>query len=100
MTQMMKSQSPRIARPARWLSIQTCRFPAYVWDAARPVVRRRARKPTLAAAIKQASKAGVKVAGAVLDPSGKIELKFGEQAASDAAVDELNEWRKRRARPT
>jgi hypothetical protein len=95
MTQMMKSQSPRIARPARWLSIQTCRFPAYV-----AVVRRRARKPTLAAAIKQASKAGVKVAGAVLDPSGKIELKFGEQAASDAAVDELNEWRKRRARPT
>jgi hypothetical protein len=68
------------------------------WASAPVAKRRRARKPTLAAAIKQASKAGVKVAGAVLDPSGKIELKFGEQAASDAAVDELNEWRKRRAR--
>jgi hypothetical protein len=69
----MKSQSPRIARPERWL---------HAWDAARPVARRRARKPTLAAALKQASKAGQHVSGAVIE-DGKIELKFGEQTNNE-----------------
>jgi hypothetical protein len=67
------------------------------WASAPVAKRRRARRPTLAAAIKQASKAGVKVAGAVLDPSGKIELKFGEASADDSAASELDKWRSRRA---
>jgi hypothetical protein len=43
---------------------------------------RRPRKPTLAGALKQATKAGHPVKGAVIDPDGKIELKFGEPDAS------------------
>jgi hypothetical protein len=54
------------------------------------------RRPTLAAALKQASKAGQYVSGAVIE-DGKIELKFGKQVASDEAADELAKWRKRRA---
>ena len=88
----MPTPSLPVARPER-------RVPyAFAWDTARPVVRkRRARKPTLAAAIKQANKAGVKVAGAVLDPSGTIELRFGEASADDSAASELDKWRSRRA---
>jgi hypothetical protein len=51
--------------------------------------RRRERKPTLAAALKQASKAGQHVSGAVIE-DGKIELKFGKQDADDTAA--ANEW--------
>jgi hypothetical protein len=56
------------------------------WPAAAAVARnRRARKPTLAAALRQAAKAGAKVSGAVLDPSGRVELRFGEQGAGARA---------------
>jgi hypothetical protein len=51
--------------------------------AAKPARQRRARKPSLAGALKQANKAGAKVSGAVLDPSGAIELRFGEPGADD-----------------
>ena len=40
--------------------------------------RRRARRPTLAAALRVVVKAGQHVSGAVLVPDGQIELKFGE----------------------
>jgi hypothetical protein len=40
--------------------------------------RRSPRRPTLAAAPKEASKAGAHVSGAVIEP-GKIELRFGER---------------------
>jgi hypothetical protein len=53
------------------------------WHAAPPTKpKRRARKPTLAAALKQASKAGQHVSGAVIE-DGKIELKFGEQTNNE-----------------
>jgi hypothetical protein len=51
--------------------------------------RRRARRPTLAGALKEASKAGQHVAGAVIE-DGKIELRFGEPGA--AAVATSNPW--------
>src|SRR5262245_19527894 len=43
-----------------------------------PPHARRQRKPNLASALRQAPKAGASVQGAVIDPSGKIELRFGE----------------------
>jgi hypothetical protein len=72
------------------------------WNVARgplielPSLRRRKRKVTLAAALKEASKAGKHVVGSVIE-DGKVTLTFGEQEAGDAAADELNKWRKRRA---
>jgi hypothetical protein len=39
---------------------------------------KRERKPTLASAMKEAEKAGVSVAGAVVKPDGSIELRFGD----------------------
>jgi hypothetical protein len=55
--------------------------------------KRRERKPTLAAALKQASKAGQYVSGAVIE-DGKIELKFvkpvsGNGAATDVELEEF-----------
>jgi len=56
---------------------------------ARPPRRRsrRGKRLTLAAALKQADKAGAKVSGAVLDPSGAIELRFGEPGQENS-----NSW--------
>jgi hypothetical protein len=62
------------------------------WSAAVAARNRRARKPTLAAALRQAAKAGAKVSGAVLDPSGRVELRFGEQGTGDAKPDDLDQW--------
>jgi len=61
---------------------------------ARPRMKRarRARRPTLSAALKQARKAGAKVSGAVLDPSGAIELRFGEQGTDDMPNGNANPW--------
>jgi len=47
-------------------------------DAAKPERRRRERKPTLAGALKQASKAGAKVSGATVAADGSVSLQFGE----------------------
>ncbi len=49
---------------------------------------RRARKPTLAQALREAAKAGVNVAGATIE-DGKVSLTFGKPSA--ATVNE-NEW--------
>jgi hypothetical protein len=51
--------------------------------------RRGPRRPTLAAALKEASKAGQHVAGAVFEP-GKIELRFGEPGGTAAPTS--NPW--------
>jgi hypothetical protein len=53
------------------------------------------RKPTLAAVLKQASRAGAKVRGAVLDPSGKIELRFGQAEQQTDTDRELEEFEAR-----
>ena len=51
--------------------------------------KRRTRRPTLAAALKQANKAGVDVKGATLAADGSVSLMFGKP--STATVNE-NEW--------
>jgi hypothetical protein len=56
----------------------------------RPAVRRRQRKVTLASALKEAAKAGKRVAGAVVDQDGKVELRFGEPGATSAPSS--NPW--------
>jgi hypothetical protein len=68
----------------------------YIRDflAAKPERPRRARKLTLAKALKQASKAGQHVSGAVIE-NGKIELKFGGAKESEPKDDldrELEEF--------
>jgi hypothetical protein len=62
--------------------------PDEVEDAAteKPARKRRARKPTLAGALKQASKAGVDVKGATLAADGSVSLQFGEAEPSEASV--------------
>ncbi len=40
--------------------------------------RRRPRKPTLSQALREAAKGGANVAGAVIEPDGKIALTFGK----------------------
>jgi hypothetical protein len=57
-------------------------------DAAKPARKRRPRKPTLAGALKQASKAGVDVKGATLAADGSVSLQFGEAEPSEAS----NPW--------
>ena len=58
--------------------------------------RRRPCRPTLASALKEASKAGQHVSGAVIEP-GKIELRFGEPGAApssnpwDAEIERLTQ---------
>jgi hypothetical protein len=54
----------------------------------KPARKRRARKPTLAGALKQASKAGVDVKGATLAADGSMSLQFGEAEPSEAS----NPW--------
>jgi len=53
--------------------------------------RRRVRKPSVTAAIKQALRAGVTVAGATVKPDGSISLTFA-QGAEPSAVGDANEW--------
>jgi hypothetical protein len=48
-----------------------------------PRRQRRQRRPSLAAALKQASDAGVPVAGATIE-DGKVSLTFGEGVPSEA----------------
>jgi hypothetical protein len=58
--------------------------------------RRRKRKVTLAAALKEAAKTGLHVNGAVIE-AGKIELKFGEAADGGAADGETDAWIRKHA---
>ena len=48
-----------------------------------PERKHRQRKPSLAAALKQARKAGVSVKGATIE-AGKVSLEFGEPEAAEA----------------
>jgi hypothetical protein len=84
---MKSTQSPRIARPERWL---------YAWDTAKPVRRRRQRKPSVATLIKRAEKAG-KTVTAITTPEG-MTLTFGEAADKSAneADNELARWRQQK----
>ena len=56
--------------------------------AEKPPRKRRERKPTLAGALKQASKAGAKVRGATMAADGSVSLQFGEAEPSEAS----NPW--------
>jgi hypothetical protein len=82
---MTKSTDPRTAldgylseyeilKGALGLSVEPLKARLPGWGTVR---KRRERKLTLAKALKQASKAGQCVSGAVIE-DGKIELKFGE----------------------
>jgi hypothetical protein len=51
--------------------------------------KKRQRRTTLRDALQQAAKAGAAVRGAVIDPSGRIELRFGEP---DKATTNENPW--------
>jgi hypothetical protein len=51
----------------------------------------RMRKPNLAAAIRQARKAGVDVSGATIGPDGSVSLTFGQPVKSDGNCDG-NPW--------
>lgn len=75
-------------------TMATADFAAFgSWPAAGGAARnRRARKPTLAAALKQAAKAGAKVSGAVIE-DGKVTLNFGEQGTDDMKPSgDANPW--------
>jgi hypothetical protein len=57
----------------------------------------RQRRPSLASAIKQASKAGAVIAGAVVKPDGSVALQFGKEGCAVVKPDgsvtfEFNEW--------
>jgi hypothetical protein len=57
--------------------------------------KRRERKPTLAAELKQASKAGVDVKGATVAADGAVSLQFGEaqpepKNETDRELEEFN----------
>jgi hypothetical protein len=56
----------------------------------RPSRRRRQRKPTLARALREASRAGVNVRAATLAPDGGVTLTFG-QGEPAVAGDEWDE---------
>jgi len=56
------------------------------WES--PTRRRKKRKPNLASALKQASKAGVAVAGATITADG-VTLEFGQP---DAVKTNTNPW--------
>jgi hypothetical protein len=56
--------------------------------------RRRARKPSLAAALKEAVRAGMSVRSAIVEPE-RIMLQFGDEAP--APTNELDEWLKKHA---
>jgi len=53
----------------------------------------RARKPTLARALRQAAKAGVNVAGATIE-DGKVSLTFSE--AQPEQTNDLDKWMAKR----
>jgi hypothetical protein len=59
----------------------------------------RRRKPTLAAALKQADKAGKAVAGATLAADGSVTLTFGAPATADQG-NELDAWMAKHAGST
>jgi hypothetical protein len=60
---------------------------------AKPPRKRRERKPTLAGALKQASKAGAKVSGATVAADGSVSPQFGEANADDAnGGTNVNPW--------
>jgi hypothetical protein len=63
-------------------------------DAAKSERQRRARKPTLAGALKQASKAGVDVKGATLAADGSVSLQFGEPQTEQ--INDLDKWMAKR----
>lgn len=50
------------------------------------------RKPSLAAAIRQARKAGVEVSGATIAPDGSVFLRFSQPGKSDNVEAPDNEW--------
>ena len=56
----------------------------------KPERRRRERKPTLAGALKQASKAGAKVRGATMAADGSVSLQFGEPQTEQ--TNDLDKW--------
>jgi hypothetical protein len=58
-------------------------------------------KLTLAAALKQATSAGLKPSAATIGQDGKIELRFGDSVESTATVTPLEAWKaKKHARST
>jgi hypothetical protein len=59
----------------------------------------RRRKPTLAAALKQADKAGKAVAGATLAADGSVTLTFGAPATAGQG-NELDAWMAKHAGST
>jgi hypothetical protein len=61
---------------------------------AKPERKRRARKPTLAGALKQAGKAGAKVRGATVAADGSVSLQFGEPQTEQ--TNDLDEWMAKR----
>jgi hypothetical protein len=69
-------------------------------NTAKPARRRRERRPTLAGALKQASKAGAKVSGATLTADGAVSLQFGAaQTEPKSDTDrELAEFEARHAK--
>jgi hypothetical protein len=56
--------------------------------------KRRARRPTLAGALKQASKAGAKVRGATVAADGRVSLQFGEPQTEQ--MNDLDKWMAKR----
>ena len=63
---------------------------AVLLPTAKPVRKRRERKPTLAGALKQAGKAGAKVRGATVAADGSVSLQFGE--AKTEQTNEPDPW--------
>ena len=61
---------------------------------AKPERKRRERKPTLAGALKQASKAGAKVRGATVAADGSVSLQFGESQTDQ--TNDLDKWMAKR----
>ena len=60
----------------------------------KPARKRRERKPTLAGALKQASKAGAKVRGATVAADGSVSLQFGESQTDQ--TNDLDKWMAKR----
>jgi hypothetical protein len=58
----------------------------YAATHADPGRRRRQRKPTLAGALKQASKVGANVKGATVAADGSVSLTFGNAASGNGAA--------------
>jgi hypothetical protein len=56
----------------------------------KPARKRRERKPSLAGALKQASKAGAKVRGATMAADGSVSLQFGEPQTEQ--TNDLDKW--------